>query len=91
MPMSAERWNEITPSQFPWEREALEYIRQHLPDHDPYRAWTNFEFIANDGSINEIDLLIVTPVCFFIVEIKSRPSHLTGDAGTWMWKPKPRL
>lgn len=86
MAMSPERWKEITPSRFPWEREALEYIRKSLPDHDPYRAWTNFEFIAHDGSINEVDLLIVTPAGFFLVEIKSRPGHLTGDAGTWVWK-----
>ena len=84
--MSPSRWKEITSSRFQWEREALEYIRKRLPDHDPYRAWTNFEFIANDGSINEVDALIVTPSGCFIVEIKSRPGHLTGDAGTWAWK-----
>ena len=86
MAMMPDRWKEITPSQFPWEREALEYVRQFLPDHDPYRAWSNFEFIANDGSINEIDLLVVTPMGFFMVEIKSRPGHLSGDSGTWVWK-----
>jgi len=86
--MIPDRWKEITPSQFPWEREALEYVRQSLPDHDPYRAWSNFEFIANDGSINEIDLLVVTSMGFFMVEIKSRPGHLSGDPGTWVWKKK---
>ena len=65
MTMSPARWKEITPSQFPWEREALEYIRKGLPGHEPYRAWSNFEFIAHDGSNNEVDALIVTPVGFF--------------------------
>jgi hypothetical protein len=46
--MSSERWKQITPSQFPWEREALDYVREHLPDCDPYRVWANFEFIADD-------------------------------------------
>ncbi|MBF0261191.1 MAG: BREX system serine/threonine kinase PglW [Magnetococcales bacterium] len=78
-------WTEITPSQFPWEQEALEFIRQRLPDHEPYRAWSNFEFIADDGSINEVDLLVLTPKGFFLVEIKSRPGRLTGNAGTWIW------
>ena len=86
MAMMPDRWKEITPSPFPWERGALEYIRQRLPDHDPYRAWSNFEFIANDGSINEIDLLVVTAMGFFMLEIKSRPGHLSGDSGTWVWK-----
>lgn len=46
MPLSAERWKEISPSQFAWEREALDFIRQGLPDCEPYRARSNFEFIA---------------------------------------------
>ena len=25
-------------------------MRDRLPDHDPYRAWANFVFIADDGS-----------------------------------------
>jgi hypothetical protein len=54
MPLSGERWKEVSPSQFTWEREALDYIRQGLPDCEPYRAWSNFEFIADDGSINEV-------------------------------------
>ncbi|MEO5354349.1 MAG: BREX system serine/threonine kinase PglW [Magnetococcus sp. XQGC-1] len=78
-------WTEITPSQFPWEQEALEFVRQRLPDYEPYRAWSNFEFIADDGSINEVDLLVLTPKGFFLVEIKSRPGRLTGNAGTWIW------
>ena len=47
-------WKQITQSDYAWEREALEFARQLLPDHDPYRAWANFEFIAQDGSINEV-------------------------------------
>ncbi|MEZ6051270.1 MAG: NERD domain-containing protein [Planctomycetaceae bacterium] len=57
----------------------------YLPSHDPYRAWANFEFIADDGSINEVDLLVFTPQGFFLIEIKSRPGRLFGDAGTWTW------
>jgi serine/threonine protein kinase len=86
MALSAERWKEVSPSQFAWEREALDFIRQGLPDCEPYRAWSNFEFIADDGSINEIDLLVFTPQGFFLTEIKSRPGVLTGDAQTWLWK-----
>lgn len=75
----------MTESKFPWEREALAFIRQRFPTHEPYRAWSNFEFIADDGSINEVDLLVFTPQGLFLVEIKSRPGRLTGDAGTWTW------
>jgi serine/threonine protein kinase len=85
MGMSDTRWKTITESQFPWEREALTFVRERLPDHEPYRAWANFEFIAEDGSINEVDLLVLTPKGFSLVEIKSRPGVLEGDAGTWIW------
>jgi len=46
MAMSPERWCAISESPYPWEREALEFVRQRLPDHEPYRAWANFEFIG---------------------------------------------
>jgi hypothetical protein len=61
MGSDSSRWTEITSTQFPWEREALDYVRERLPDHDPYRAFALFEFIASDGSINEVDLLAIAP------------------------------
>lgn len=78
-------WKQITPSDFSWEREALEFLRAQLPDHEPYRAWANFEFIAQDGSINEVDVLVLTPKGLFLVEIKSHPGEISGDAGAWVW------
>lgn len=79
------RWKAITESQFSWEREALEYLREHLPDHDPWRAWSNFEFLAEDGSVNEVDVLVLSPRGLFLVEIKSRPGVLSGDSAAWTW------
>lgn len=84
-------WNTIAESSFAWEREALDFVRKQFPAHEPYRAWSNFEFIATDGSINEVDLLVFTPQGFFLIEIKSRPGTLSGDAGTWTWKTNGKL
>src|SRR3954453_12175139 len=84
-------WITVTESRYPWERDALDFVHDRWPDHEPYRAWTNFEFIALDGSINEVDLLVLTPMGFFLVEIKSRPGRLFGDAGTWTWETDGRL
>ena len=78
------RWQEVTPSEHAWEREALDYVREGLPDHEPYRAWSNFEFVADDGSINEVDLLVLAPTGFHLVEIKSWPGSVRGDSGTWV-------
>ena len=58
MPMRSPRWTAIAKSsQFPWEREALDWLRAKLPDRDLWHAWTNFEFIDDDGKVNEVDAL----------------------------------
>ena len=70
-------------SPWPHEREALAFVRARLPNFEPYRAWTNVEFIAEDGSVNEVDLLVVTPKGLFLVEIKSWPGMLRGSGQLW--------
>lgn len=85
MQADSDRWKEVTPSPFHWEREALEFVRELVPDHEPYRAWTNFEFQADDGSLNEVDLLLLTRKGCFLVEIKSWPGELRGDWSSWVW------
>jgi nuclease-like protein len=89
--MMSQRWMAVTEPQFPWERDALTYLRERLPDQDPFRAWSNFEFIAEDGSINEVDLLVVSLYRIYLVEIKSWPGCVSGDAGTWTWQHEGRL
>ena len=76
-------WNIITPSQYEWERRGLDFIRAGLPNHDPYRAWANFEFQTADGAIYEVDLLVLTKQGFWLVEIKSWPGKVRGDVATW--------
>lgn len=75
-------WSEGA-SPWPHEREALAFIKSRLPNHEPYRAWTNVEFIAEDGSVNEVDLLAVTPRGVLLVEIKSWPGVIFGDGQKW--------
>jgi serine/threonine protein kinase len=83
--LSASRWHVIAESNFAWEREALEWLRAHLPDRDPWHAWTNFEFIDDEGKVNEVDALVLSPAGLFLVEIKSRPGVLRGDVHSWTW------
>ena len=85
MTLSASRWQVIAESNFAWEREALEWLRTHLPDRDPWHVWTNFEFIDDEGKVNEVDALVLSPAGLFLVEIKSRPGVLRGDAHSWTW------
>src|SRR5262245_8158412 len=81
--MQPPRWKIITPSQYEWERRGLDFIRTGLPDHDPYRAWANFEFQTSDGAIYEVDLLVLTKMGFWLVETKAWEGRIYGDAGTW--------
>ena len=83
--MKPPRWTVVSPSAYEWEREALEFLREHLPDHDPWRAWSNFEFVDDEGRVNEVDLLVLTPAGLLLVEIKSRPGTIDGDAHSWVW------
>jgi hypothetical protein len=52
-------WMSVTEPRYAWEREALEFVRHRFPTHEPYRAWSNFEFVADDGTINEVALSCV--------------------------------
>src|SRR4051794_12617472 len=81
--MESPRWKIITTSKFEWERRALDFIRTALPDHDPYRAWSNFEFQADDGAIYEVDLLVLTKQGFWLVECKAWGGRIAGDSGSW--------
>ncbi|RWO03900.1 MAG: BREX system serine/threonine kinase PglW [Mesorhizobium sp.] len=83
--MKLPRWTVVSPSAFEWEREALEFLREHLPDHDPWRAWSNFEFVDDEGRVNEVDLLVLSPAGLTLVEVKSRPGTIDGDAHSWIW------
>ena len=62
-----------------------------MPEQEPFCAWSNFEFVADDGSINEVDLLVVSLYKIYLVEIKSRPGRVAGDVGTWTWNHAGRV
>lgn len=83
--MKTPRWTAVSQSAFAWERDALDFARVHLPDHEPWHAWSNFEFIDDEGRVNEVDLLVLTAAGLVLVEIKSRPGTVKGDALTWTW------
>lgn len=75
----------MTPSEFSWEQEALDSIRQGLPPSGNVHVWSNFEFVSDNGSIYEVDLLVVSPWGAFVTEIKSRPGAISGAGNLWSW------
>jgi hypothetical protein len=84
--MEPPRWNIVTPSQYEWERRGLDFIRTGLPDHDPYRAWTNFEFQTSDGAIYEvglhyIDIKVAKAIARAMEQAGIRPSQRSRRVG----------
>ncbi|MEV2278790.1 BREX system serine/threonine kinase PglW [Nocardiopsis sp. NPDC049922] len=73
------------PSEFPWEQSALEHVRAHFPDREPYRAWAGFTFTARNQRIRECDLFAVTPRGVFLVEIKSHQGRAANHGSEWIF------
>ncbi|WFE22223.1 BREX system serine/threonine kinase PglW [Solwaraspora sp. WMMD937] len=84
MRQDSPRWEQINPSGYEWEREGLRELASYLPDVDPYHVWANIEFVASDGSINEVDALVLTPSGLYVVELKHWQGELHGDGGQWV-------
>jgi serine/threonine protein kinase len=86
------RWEQINPSSFEHEKDGLRELASYLPDADPYHVWANIEFVAGDGSINEVDALVLTPSGLFVLELKHWQGELRGDGNQWVRRaPNSRL
>jgi serine/threonine protein kinase len=84
MPLSEARIHRGRPTPFPWEREALDLVYAGIADIDPYQAWELHELHdPSSGRLYELDLLFLSRVGLFMVEIKSQPGVLTGDVVDW--------
>jgi serine/threonine protein kinase len=81
----SQRW-QGPKSSFPWEQEALDYVKGLMPDAEPYRAWQTFTFTAASGHVREVDLFIATPGGLALVEIKSHPGVATNNGSTWLFR-----
>ena len=87
-PGRVDRWVEVSPSEFDHERAGLAYLKQILPDASPYRAWTNFEFMDEQGNWNEIDALVLGRGRLHLVELKHYRGVLAGNETTWQRGPR---
>ena len=77
------RWEQINPSAFAHEQDGLRDLASYLPDADPFHVWANVEFVGTDGSINEVDALVLTPSGLFVLELKHcRPARRLPGSGS---------
>jgi serine/threonine protein kinase len=86
------RWEQINPSPFAHEQDGLRLLASYLPDKDPYHVWANVEFVGTDGSINEVDALVLTPGGLYVLELKHWRGEIRGDGAQWVRRaPNSRL
>lgn len=72
----------------PWEREAIEFVKSCLPNHDPYHLLALFDVQdAGTSRLYEIDLLVVGYSQLYLIECKGHPGLIEGDAHDWYWTP----
>ena len=84
MALSPKRIFEGGQTDFPWEREAIDFVLQELPDSDPHLAWPLHELLdPGSGRLYEIDLMVLSRSGLYLIEIKSHPGVLTGDSLDW--------
>lgn len=84
MALSAQRIDRGHPTAYAWERKAIDQVLGALPDVDPIHAWELHELHdPTTGRLYEIDLLVLARHALYLVEVKSHPGELTGDALDW--------
>lgn len=67
----------------PAEQAALNAFRTALPNDGTTRAWANLTFVDAKGRTGEIDVLLLSPVGFFLVELKGWHGEITGNTQRW--------
>ncbi|MDF4251132.1 BREX system serine/threonine kinase PglW [Streptomyces sp. WMMB303] len=78
------RWTTVTESRFQHERSGLLYVKERLPDAEPYRAWSNFTFTALTGHVREVDLLVAAPGGLFLIELKNWQGSVSSSGAGWV-------
>ncbi len=69
------------------ERQALAFLVQGLPES--YTVYTNSWIAERDGSVFELDAVVVAPHAVFVVEIKGYRGAIRGTDHDWLI-PEPR-
>ncbi|EWM65543.1 MULTISPECIES: BREX system serine/threonine kinase PglW [unclassified Micromonospora] len=77
------RWQQINPTAYLHEQDGLRELASYLPDAEPYHVWANVEFVGTDGSINEIDALVLTRSGLYVLELKHWQGRISGDGQRW--------
>ncbi|WP_029289175.1 BREX system serine/threonine kinase PglW [Cellulomonas sp. HZM] len=83
MDTSSSQWRSLGEPAGPGEEQALAAIRALLPNDAVTHAWANVSFVDLQGRTAEVDLLLLSRVGFFLVELKGWHGRIVGDQQSW--------
>lgn len=83
MKADSSRYHEVSKTQYSHEKLGIAHLLEAVPDAAPYRVWTNFEFIDDNGQWHEVDALVVGQRQVHLVELKNWSGTLTGNEHRW--------
>lgn len=83
MKADSPNWKVMGPPATPVEAAALEAFRRVLSDDGRTTAWVNLTFIDTNNRTSEVDVLLLTPVGLFCVELKGWHGAITGSSQRW--------
>ncbi|GAB3230836.1 hypothetical protein GCM10027447_25540 [Glycomyces halotolerans] len=69
-----------------WEQQALDHVRELLPEVSGYWALQSFSFTSRTGRTRECDLFVATPGGLHLIEIKSHPGRAVNSGTTWYFE-----
>lgn len=77
------RWHAVSDPRFPHELDTRAHLQAVLPDRDPVRVWTGFEFEDRDGALHRLDALVVTSLGVFALRTLRLAGTVEGDEQHW--------
>jgi serine/threonine protein kinase len=80
-----DRWKVLANPSRAGKAESIAWLREQLPVSDRHRAWVGVEVVGEDGSVNDIDLLLLTPRGLYLIAVLAEGGRVTGTATTWSW------
>lgn len=88
MPLGPSRFTRVGESPHPHEEDGIAFVRDALPNTDPYQAWALFELLdSRTGHLLEVDMLVMGYSALYLLELKGHPGRMSGDATDWYWQP----
>jgi hypothetical protein len=70
-------------SPYPYEQEAIDFVRDLLPNLDPYLLWSLVDLVDTSGRRYDLDLLVLGRHALYLIEIKNYEGQIKGDSNDW--------